>query len=96
MDPALSGFALGLLLAAAKVGAIGTFGFGIAWWRSRQKVRRLEATLPDPSLLAERIANLEQMAEYSAGQLDRLLETQDALSRQLAALPAKPSLPEPR
>ncbi len=96
MDPTLSGFALGLLLAAAKVGAIGTFGFGIAWWRSRQKVRRLEATLPDPAILAERLANLEQMADYSASQLDRLLETQDALSRQLAAPPAKTSVPEPR
>ena len=96
MDPTLSGFALGLLLAAAKVGAIGTFAFGIAWWRSRQKVRRLEATLPDPAILAERLANLEQMADYSASRLDRLLETQDALSRQLAAPPAKTSVPEPR
>jgi hypothetical protein len=59
-------------------------------------VRRLEATLPDPAILAERLANLEQMADYSASQLDRLLETQDALSRQLAAPPAKTSVPEPR
>jgi hypothetical protein len=30
MDPTLSGFALGLLLAAAKAGFIGTVAFGIA------------------------------------------------------------------
>jgi hypothetical protein len=68
MDPTLSGFALGLLLAAAKVGAIGTVAFGIAWWRTRKKLRRLEAALPDPTSLAERLANLEQMADYSASQ----------------------------
>ena len=96
MDPTLSGFALGLLLAAAKVGAIGTVAFGIAWWRTRKKLRRLEAALPDPTSLAERLANLEQMADYSASQMDRLVESQDALARQLAAPPAKASLPEPR
>jgi hypothetical protein len=96
MDPTLSGFALGLLLAAAKVGAVGTVAFGIAWWRTRTKLRRLEAALPDPASLAERLANLEQMADYSASQMDRLIESQDALARQLPALPAKASLPETR
>jgi hypothetical protein len=96
MDPTLSGFALGLLLAAAKVGFIGTVAFGIAWWRTRTKLRRLEAALPDPARLAERLANLEQLADYSATQMDRLLEAQDALGRQLSAPPAKSSLPEPR
>jgi hypothetical protein len=96
MDPTLSGFALGLLLAAAKVGAVGTVAFGIAWWRTRTKLRRLEAALPDPASLAERLANLEQMADYSASQMDRLIESQDALARQLAAPPAKASLPETR
>jgi hypothetical protein len=90
MDPTLSGFALGLLLAAAKVGVIGTVAFGIAWWRTRTKLRRLEAALPDPASLAERLANLEQMTDYSARQIDRLIESQDALTRQLAAPPAKP------
>ncbi|HET9292797.1 MAG TPA: hypothetical protein VFO06_00765, partial [Gemmatimonadales bacterium] len=65
MDPTLSGFALGLLLGAAKVGLIGTVAFGIAWWRTRAKLRRMEATLPDPASLAERLANLEQMVDYS-------------------------------
>ena len=51
IDPTLSGFALGLLLGAAKVGLIGTVGFGIAWWRTRRKLRRLEAELPDPARL---------------------------------------------
>jgi hypothetical protein len=96
MDPTLSGFALGLLLAAAKVGALGTVAFGIAWWRARKKLRRLEAALPDPASLAERLANLEQMADYSASQMERLVESQDALARQLAAPAAKASLPEPR
>lgn len=96
MDPALSGFALGLLLAAAKVGVIGTVGFGIAWWRARTKLRRLEAALPDPASLAERLANLEQIADYSASRMDQLLESQDALARQLSAPAARTSLPEPR
>lgn len=96
MDPTLSGFALGLLLAAAKIGAIGTVAFGIAWWRTRTKLRRLEAALPDPAILAERLANLEQMADYSASQMDRLLESQDAVARQLPAPPVTARLPESR
>lgn len=96
MDPTLSGFALGLLLAAAKVGAVGTVAFGIAWWRTRKKLRRLEAAFPDPAILAERLKNLEQMADYSASRMDRLIESQDALARQLAAPPPKLSLPESR
>lgn len=96
MDPTLSGFALGLLLAAAKVGAIGTVAFGIAWWRTRKKLQRLEAALPDPASLAERLASLEQMADFSASRMEQLIESQDALARQIAAPPAKASLPEPR
>ena len=96
MDPTLSGFALGLLLATAKIGAIGTLAFGIAWWRIRKKLNRLEAALPDPAALAERLANLEQMADYSASQIERLVESQDALTRQLAAPAVKAHLPESR
>ena len=76
MDPTLSGFALGLLLGVAKLGIIGTVGFGIAWWRSRTRLRRLEAALPDPARLEERLANLESQTDYMAGQLDRLVEAQ--------------------
>ena len=90
MNPTLSGFALGLLLAAAKVGAIGTVGFGIAWWRTRKRLRRLETALPDPVVLAERLANLEQMADYSASRIERLIESQDALTRQLGAGAERP------
>ena len=86
MDPVLSGFALGLLLGAAKVGVIGTLGFGIAWWRTRARLRRLESTLPDPARLEERLASLEQIADYSASKLDRLIEAQEA-TRQLPAPP---------
>jgi hypothetical protein len=96
LDPQLSGFALGLLLGAAKAGIIGTIAFAIAWWRARGKLRRLEATLPDPARLEERLANLEQISDYSASKLDQLVETQDALVRQLAAPPAGANLPEPR
>ena len=96
MDPTLSGFALGLLFAAAKVGAFGTAAFGIAWWRTRKKLRRLEAALPDPTILAERLASLEQMADYSSSQVDRLIESQDALTRQLAAPPVKANLSDPQ
>jgi|KBSSwiStaDraftv2_1062776.scaffolds.fasta_scaffold110377_3 hypothetical protein len=81
MNPTLSGFALGLLLGAAKIGLIGTIGFGIAWWRTRAKLRRLEAALPDPARLEERLANLEQIADYTASQVNRLAEAQDATAR---------------
>ena len=83
MDPTLSGFALGLLLGAAKVGLIGTVGFGIAWWRTRRKLKQLESALPDPARLEERLANLEQIADFTAAQLAKLVETQADLQRKL-------------
>lgn len=76
MDPTLSGFALGLLFGAAKLGLIGTMGFGIAWWRTRTRLRRLESALPDPARLEERLANLESLADYTTGQVSRLMEGQ--------------------
>ncbi len=96
MDPTLSGFALGLLLGAAKVGLIGTVVFGVAWWRTRAKLRRLEATFPDPAELAERLANLEQIADYTASHMDRLVKTQEEMAQQLSGRPANTSLPERR
>lgn len=96
MDPTLSGFALGLLLGAAKVGVLGTVVFAIAWWRTRTKLRRLEATLPDPAQLAERLASLEQIADYTASQMDRLVKTQEDLAKQLSGGPVNASLPERR
>jgi hypothetical protein len=90
MDPTLSGFALGLLFGAAKVGLIGTVAFAIAWWRTRKRLRQLEAALPEPTRLEERLANLEQIADYSASQMQRLVESQDALARLMEA-PRAPS-----
>ena len=59
MGPQLSAFALGLLFAAAKIGAVGTIGFAIAWWHTRRKLRHLERVLPEPEELNERLARLE-------------------------------------
>jgi len=81
MDPTLSGFALGLLLGAAKAGIIGTVVFGVAWWRTRAKLRRLEGELPDPAQLEQRLASLEQIADYTAAQVNRLVEQHDAAAR---------------
>jgi hypothetical protein len=86
MDPTLSGFALGLLLGAAKVGLLGTVAFGIAWWRARRKLRQIEEALPDPERLEERLAHLEQLAEASAQRMERLLDAQEASEARLAAL----------
>jgi hypothetical protein len=93
MDPTLSGFALGLLFGAAKIGLIGTVAFGIAWWRTRKRLRHLEAALPDPTQLEERLANLEQLADYSASQMQRLVQSQDALTRSIEAVRPQGKLP---
>lgn len=90
MDPQLSGFALGLLLAAAKIGAIGTIGFAIAWWRTRRKLQRLERALPDPGVLDERLTSLEQNSDYIGAKLAELGETQTRLLQQLGSPPHPP------
>ena len=83
MEPELSGFALGLLFGAAKVLAITTGIFGVAWWRSRRRVRELGAEIQRPALDAERLDRLEQSLEYVAGQLERMADGQMAISRRL-------------
>jgi hypothetical protein len=83
MDPTLSGFALGLLFGAAKIGLIASVGFGIAWWRTRRRLRQLEASLPEPGQLESRLASLEASADYTAARLDQLLEAQSFLSERL-------------
>lgn len=93
MDPQLSGFALGLLLGAAKLGLIGTIGFAIAWWRTRRKLLRLEAALPDPALLEERLAGLERNSDYIGAKVAELGEAQNQLLRQLGA--PRPVAPAP-
>ena len=95
MDPQLSGFALGLLFAAAKVGLIGTVGFGIAWWRTRRKLQHLEDVLPDPGRLDERLASLEQNTDYIGAKLSELADTQALLMRQINTAPGRPALPRP-
>jgi hypothetical protein len=96
VDPQLSGFALGLLFAAAKVGAIGTIGFAVAWWRTRRKLQRFERELPDPGQLDERLANLEQHSDYIGARLSELADTQALLLRQLGAIGDRSVLPLPR
>jgi hypothetical protein len=91
MDPQLSGFALGLLFGAAKIGAIGTIGFAIAWWHTRRRLQRLESALPDPSVLEERLANLERNTDYIGAKLAELGEAQTQVLRQLGG----GRLPEP-
>lgn len=85
MDPQLSGFALGLLFSAAKVGLLGTLGFGVAWWRARSKLRRYEAELPDPARLEERLASLEQASDYTTAKLSELVDVQSDVLRALGA-----------
>src|SRR3954454_21486011 len=87
MDPQLSGFALGLLFGAAKIGAIGTIGFAIAWWRTRRKLQHLKRELPDPGVLGERLANLEQNSDYIGAKLAELGESQARLLQQLGSPP---------
>ena len=93
MEPQLSGFALGLLFAAAKVGAIGTIGFAIAWWRTRRKLHHLERVLPDPGVLEERLANLEHNSDYIGAKLAELGETHTRLLQQLGSPPRLPDAP---
>ena len=93
MDPHLSGFALGLLFAAAKIGAIGTIGFAFAWWRTRRKLQHLEQTLPDPGRLDERLATIEQATDFIGVRLSELADTQALLTRQLNASFDRPALP---
>jgi hypothetical protein len=95
VDPQLSGFALGLLFGAAKVGAIGTIGFAIAWWRTRRKLQHLEQTLPDPGQLNERLASLEQSNEEIGARLSELADTQAFLARQLGTAIDRSALPRP-
>lgn len=87
MDPQLSGFALGLLLGAAKIGAIGTIGFAVAWWRTRRKLQRLESALPDPGLLEERLAGLERNSDYVGAKMAELAEAQNQLLRHIGDAP---------
>ena len=91
MDHQITGFALGLLLGAAKVGLVGTVGFGIGWWRARRRIKELEA-MPR---LEDRLTNLERTLDDTSNQLAELIEGQATLSRQLMALPGMPKPHDP-
>ncbi|MEO8451025.1 MAG: hypothetical protein ABI647_14605 [Gemmatimonadota bacterium] len=96
MNPELSGFALGLLFGAAKIMAIGTIGFGIAWWRARLRIRQLERDQLEPVPSEERMARLEQAFTDISGQLDQLIRTNTELNRRLESLAGhQPLLPPP-
>ena len=95
MGPEISAFLLGLLTAATKVGFIGAMALGLGWWTAHRKLKRLEAARPDLNRLEERLASLESATDYTASQVDRILEAQAALARQLAALPLPAALPAP-
>jgi hypothetical protein len=87
MDPQLSAAAIALLFGAAKIGLIGTVGFAIAWFRARDRIRRLEAQASPPSVAGtgERLDRIEETMEYVAAQLDRIAATQEEVRLELAS-----------
>ena len=82
MDP--SSFLLGALAVSAKVLGIGAVGFGIAWWRARNRIRQLEAQRQlDPQQLEDRLDRLEGALDSVAAALERLAAGQSELQRRL-------------
>jgi hypothetical protein len=73
MNPELTGFALGLLLGAAKVLAIATVGFAYAWWKARNRVKSLEAELQEADRLPAATARLLEI-EQKLDRISRHLE----------------------
>jgi uncharacterized protein HemX len=104
MNPELTGFLLGLLLGAAKVMAIGTVGFGLAWWRARGRIRHLEAEQLETERLAapdrEDWRQLQEGLAQVIVQLDQITRTQAGMMKQLtersANRPEKLPLGNPR
>jgi hypothetical protein len=74
---------LGVLLASTKGLALVAVGFGIAWWRSRVRIRELEAAQPAARELDERLARVESSLDYITSTLERLGSSQDDLRRRL-------------
>jgi len=82
VDP--SSFVLGALLVSAKALGFGAVGFGIAWWRGRNRIRQLEAQQqPDPQPLLDRMDRLEGSLDSIAAALQRLSAGQGELQRRL-------------
>lgn len=93
MDP--SSFFLGALLVAAKILGIGAVGFGIAWWRARNRIRQIEAQRQnDPQPLLDRIDRLEGTLDSMAAALNRLAAGQNDLQGRLP--PPAPGSKVPR
>ena len=82
LDP--SSFLLGALIVSAKVLGIGAVGFGIAWWRGRNRIRQLEAQRqPDPQPLLDRMDRLEGSLDSITAALERLAAAQGEFQRRL-------------
>lgn len=82
MDP--TSVLLGALVVTAKVFGIGAVGFGIAWWRARNRIRQLEAERQlDPQPIRERLDRLEGALDSVAVALERLAAGQSELQRRL-------------
>jgi hypothetical protein len=71
----------GVLLASTKGLAFAAVGFGVAWWRARRRITRLEASLPQTDELAARLERVESSLDYTTAALERLLSGQDELLR---------------
>ena len=82
MDP--SSFLLGALAVSAKALGIGAVGFGIAWWRARNRIRQLEAERQlDPQPVLDRMDRLEGTLDSVAAALERLAAGQSEFQRRL-------------
>jgi hypothetical protein len=80
----LSSFLLGALIVSAKALGIGAVGFGIAWWRSRNRIRQLETERQlDPQPILDRMDRLEGTLDSMAAALERLAAGQSELQRRL-------------
>ena len=80
---------LGVLLASTKGLALVALGFGIAWWRGRTRIRKLESAADRE--LDERLARVESSLDYITSTLERLGSGQDDLRRRLPPTTASPA-----
>jgi len=80
---------LGVLFASTKALALVALGFGIAWWRGRTRIRKLEAA--EDRELDERLARVESSLDYITSTLERLGSSQDDLRRRLPPNTAAPA-----
>jgi len=87
-------FVVGALIASTKGLALVALGFGIAWWRTRARLRRLEDERPAlPPEVDQRLERLESSLEHLHGTLARIAAGQDQLRQALP--PARPAEARP-